>query len=124
MAGAGTALHLCALADLTDGEARGFRVPGLDCKVIVVRCGSRVHGYLDSCPHYVPGTPMAWKTDAYLNGDGTRISCHSHGAEFDIETGECVIGPCLGRSLTRVPLRITNEGGVEATTEVPREEIA
>lgn len=118
------AVLLCRIEDLADGAARGVSVDGLACKVIVVRRGERVHAYLDSCPHYRPGTPMAWRTDAYLNGDGTRLACHSHGAQFDIETGECVIGPCLGRSLTRVPLRITGEGGVEAAIDVNREEIA
>jgi len=123
-AAGGAALHLCRLDDLDEGQARGFRVAGLAHKVIVVRKGAKAHAYLDSCPHYEPGTPMAWKTDAYLNGDGTRLACHSHGAQFEIETGECVIGPCLGRSLTRVPLRITGDGGVEAVIEVQRGEFA
>ncbi len=119
-----TKVRLCALADLTDGEARGFRVSGFDPKVIVVRRRGRLHAYLDSCPHYRPGTPMAWKRDAYLNGEGTRLACHSHGAEFDIETGECVIGPCLGQSLTRVDVQIDREGGIEAILNVYGEEIA
>lgn len=115
---------LCAIGDLADGEARGFRVPAVDPKIILVRKGARVHAYLDACPHYQPGTPMAWKTNAYLNGNGTRLACHSHGAEFDIETGECVIGPCLGQSLTRVEVEINEEGGVEAILKVHGEENA
>lgn len=117
-------MELCRIDDLPDGSARGFPVPGLRCKVVLVRKRDEVQGYLDSCPHYEPGTPMAWKTDAYLNGDGTHIACHSHGALFDIETGECVIGPCLGRSLTRVPLTITREGRVELISEDALGEIA
>jgi naringenin degradation protein FdeD len=119
-----TTVELCRLDDLADGEARGFNVPGLASKVIVVRRGGRIHGYLDSCPHYRPGTPMAWKTHAYLNGEGTRLACHSHGAQFDIETGECVIGPCLGQSLTRVPLNTNGNGAVEVAVEIEGEEIA
>jgi nitrite reductase/ring-hydroxylating ferredoxin subunit len=120
----GKRVGLFALGDLRDGQARGFHVPGFDRKVIVVRRGDRVHAYLDSCPHYDPGTPMAWKTDAYLNGDGTRLACHSHGAQFDIETGECLIGPCLGRSLTKVPLHISGDGVVAAVVEGQLEETA
>lgn len=60
---------------------------------------------------------MAWKRDAYLNGAGTHIACHAHGAWFDIETGACVQGPCLERRLTRVPLVIGADGQVSL---VPR----
>jgi nitrite reductase/ring-hydroxylating ferredoxin subunit len=103
---------LAQLDDLPDGGARGFEVPGLRCKVIVVRRGDRVFGWRDLCPHYAGGTPMAWKRDAYLNGAGDHIACSAHGAWFDIETGACVQGPCLGKRLTRVPLDIDDNGAV------------
>jgi nitrite reductase/ring-hydroxylating ferredoxin subunit len=35
--------------------------------------------------------------------------CATHGALFEIEDGKCVYGPCLGRSLA--PIRIRVEGG-------------
>ena len=108
---------LCRLCELEDGEARGIAVESLSRKVIVVRKGGEVFGYLDACPHYSSGTPMAWKRDAYLNGERTHLACHAHGALFDIETGECVIGPCLGQVLTRVPLRIDASGLVLMSTE-------
>lgn len=118
-----TALLLCRLDEIADGGARGIAVPGLERKVVVVRKGDRVHGYLDSCPHYEGSTPMAWKSDAYLNGERTHIACHSHGALFDIETGECVLGPCLGKALTPVRLRVGEQGGVEMLAERVREEV-
>lgn len=111
-AGRAQALMLCRLADLPDGGTRGFEVPGLRCKVIVVRRGDRVFGWRDLCPHYAGGTPMAWKRDAYLNGAGTHLACHAHGAWFEIETGACVQGPCLGKRLTRVPLTVDDAGAV------------
>jgi nitrite reductase/ring-hydroxylating ferredoxin subunit len=107
-------VELCKLDDLPEGEARGFAVPGLKRKVVVVRKNGVVFGYLDSCPHYAGGTPMAWKTNAYLDDEGQYIACHSHGALFDIETGICVLGPCLGRSLKTVPLTVLEQGGVNA----------
>lgn len=106
------AAFLCHVNELTDGSARGFAVAGQ--KVIVLRKADKLHAYLDACPHYAGGTPMAWKSDAYLNGDGTHLACHSHGALFEIETGECVLGPCLGQSLTRIELNITAKGEVFA----------
>lgn len=117
-------MELCKLADLADGTARGFSVPGLAQKVVLVRKGGEIFGYLDACPHYERGTPMAWKKDAYLDGEGEYIACHSHGALFEIETGECVLGPCLGRALTRVPVRLNEDGGIDAAIENCREEMA
>ena len=55
---------------------------------------------------------MAWRKDAYLNGDCSRIVCSAHGAQFDIATGLCLLGPCLGQSLTRVPLAVDTDGNV------------
>lgn len=106
------ALPLCAIADIGDGAARGFDVPGWRAKVIVVRRGADVHGWRDLCPHYAGGTPMAWKRDAYLNGARTHIACHAHGAWFEIATGVCVQGPCLGKRLTRVPLIVDDKGAI------------
>jgi nitrite reductase/ring-hydroxylating ferredoxin subunit len=105
---------LCHADDLTEGAARGFALSALRQKVIILRKAGRLHGWLDACPHYEGGTPMAWKSDAYLNGTGTHLACHSHGALFDVETGACVLGPCLGKGLTRVELHITETGEVFA----------
>lgn len=110
---------LCAASDIGEGEARGFGpLEGWSRKIIVVRRNGRLFGWLDSCPHYAGGTPMAWKTDAYLNGDRTHLACHSHGAQFEIETGLCTLGPCLGQHLTSVPLIISGEGEVTVDAEL------
>lgn len=107
--------RLCQAADIAEGEAKGFRpTPDSRRKVIVLRANGRLHGWLDACPHYPGGTPMAWKTDAYLNGEGTHLACHSHGALFDRETGTCVLGPCLGQALTRIELTVSAAGDVFA----------
>jgi nitrite reductase/ring-hydroxylating ferredoxin subunit len=100
---------LCRIDELPDGGARGFD-PGRSGQdtLLLVRQGERVFAYADACPHH--GTPMAWRKDAYLNAARDRIVCHAHGAQFDIATGECLLGPCLGQSLTPVPLHIQASG--------------
>ncbi len=80
--------------------------PGAPRRVIVTRRDGRLYGWLDNCPHYDGGSPMAWRRDAYLDGSGDYLACHAHGALFDIESGECLIGPCLGMALTSVSLRV------------------
>lgn len=95
-------IRLCQADELPEGSSRGFDPlqQGQD-SVLLVRWQGRVHAYLDACPHH-GGTPMAWRKDAYLNAAGDRIVCHAHGAQFDIATGQCTLGPCLGQALTRL----------------------
>ena len=72
-----------------------------------------LRAYLDACPHY-DGTPMAWRTDAYLSGDGAHLACHSHGARFEIRPpASACSGPCLGQRLQAVPIRVV-DGAIQA----------
>lgn len=111
--------RLCHRDDVVKGSARGF-LPQPDAKrrVIVVHREQGFDAFVDACPHYRGGTPMAWRTDAYLNADGTHLSCHAHGALFDIDTGACISGPCLGRRLTRVPLQMDTGGYLTVPAQV------
>lgn len=106
------AVFLCRLGDIPDGASRGFdpHGEGRDT-VLVVRQGEKVHGWHDGCPHYGI-TPLAWRKDAYLNADGTRIVCAAHGAQFDIATGVCTLGPCLGQGLRRIGLVLTPDNNI------------
>lgn len=99
---------LCRLDELFEGDSRGFDPEGRgQASVFAVCHGGAVRVYTDNCPHH--GTPMAWRRDAYLNAAGDRIVCAAHGAQFEIDTGLCVLGPCLGDRLQSVPWRV--EGG-------------
>ena len=115
-------MRLCHLDDLPDGASRGFdpRATGRDT-LFVVRRGRRLDAYVNACPHH--GTPMAWRKDAYLDGTGRHIVCAAHGAQFDIATGLCTLGPCLGESLTPVNVQIHHNGEVhlahQNTLETP-----
>ncbi len=106
-----TTAPLCHLADLPDGQSRGFdpQHTGQDT-VLVVRQGEQLYAYADICPHH--GTPMAWRRHAYLSGDRSRIVCSAHGAQFEISTGACTLGPCLGQSLQTLPLVMAADGAV------------
>jgi nitrite reductase/ring-hydroxylating ferredoxin subunit len=103
---------LCRFDALPDGAARGFDPlhTGRD-NLFVVRRGDSLYAYLDSCPH-MDGAPMPWRKDAYLNADRSRIVCAAHGAQFDIATGVCTLGPCLGQSLQPVPVVRNAEGEI------------
>ena len=109
-------VRLAHVDDFSDPGARGFD-PGEARRdtIFVVRRGASLRAYRDACPHF-GDTPMAWRKDAYLNGDGTRIVCHAHGAQFDIASGECLLGPCLGQRLTPVEIEVTTSGDIMLTS--------
>lgn len=113
-------MKLCHIRDVPEGSSRGFDPRGIgQDTVLVVRKGERLHAYADSCPHHQ--TPMAWRKDHYLNAAGDRIVCAAHGALFDIDTGQCTLGPCLGDFLTPVPLILQADGEVHIAEETRTE---
>ncbi len=102
-------LPLCRLDELPDGEARGFDPlrTGQDV-LFVVRQGHALYGWRNACPH-IDGAPLPWRRHAYLNADRDRIVCSAHGALFEITSGVCVLGPCLGQSLAAVALKVDGD---------------
>lgn len=111
--------RLCHVDELQEGSARGFGLesPRRDSLFLVKHQG-QLHAYVNDCPHW-PGSPMAWRRDGYLNHGATRIVCSGHGAEFDIASGHCTLGPCLGQSLTPVALEIDAQGWAHALIDAP-----
>jgi naringenin degradation protein FdeD len=96
---------LCRLDELADGASKGFPAPaGGFTGLFAVRQGDAVFVYVNSCPHI--GTPLDWMPDRFLSADGRRIVCATHGADFRIEDGECLRGPCFGERLEAVMIQI------------------
>ncbi len=97
---------LCSLDELGDPTSRGFsvRLGERRLEMFVVRRGDEIFGYRNNCPH--TGAPLDWAPDDFLDGDGKFIQCAMHGALFTVEKGYCVLGPCAGQSLSRVPLEL------------------
>jgi nitrite reductase/ring-hydroxylating ferredoxin subunit len=103
---------LARLQDIPDGAAKGFdlHAEGRD-QLFVIRQGDEYHAWYNLCPHTgYEGTSMAWKKDAYLNKAKTKIFCAAHGAQFEIQSGLCFRGPCLGQSLVKADVRLDEEG--------------
>lgn len=109
---------LCDVDDLPDRSSRGFDPArtGRDT-LFVVRVGTTLHGWHDRCPHE-GDTPLPYRRHGYLNRAGTRIVCFAHGAQFDIGSGQCLSGPCIGQFLARVPLNVRADGQVLAEIRV------
>ena len=106
MTGDWTGTRLCRLDEIADGAARGFELgQGTErLDLFLYRRGTEVVAYVNECPH--AGTPLDLLPDQFLAADRRHFQCHTHGAMFRIDDGMCVLGPCLGRALTPVAVRI------------------
>jgi nitrite reductase/ring-hydroxylating ferredoxin subunit len=100
---------ICRLADIADPGARAFRIgPGAwPLRGFVVRVREAVRGYVNHCPH--AGHPLDLVPGGFLTPDGMLILCGSHGAVFDRLSGYCIAGPCAGRSLQPIALRLEGD---------------
>ena len=96
---------LCCFDDLPDNSSRGLSLDGDRCmEIFIVRRGSRVYAYHNRCPH--TGGPLDWQPDQFLNLERTLIQCATHAAQFRIDDGVCVAGPCTGAWLTALPVTV------------------
>jgi nitrite reductase/ring-hydroxylating ferredoxin subunit len=98
--------RLCRLDAIPDGTARGFSFgSGIDRReIFVYRNGETLLGYDNACPHQ--GTPLNFLPDRFLDFEGEHFLCTTHGALFRIANGFCLMGPCQGKSLKRIELRV------------------
>ena len=104
---------LCLLEDVPDGETRGFPAPpGGLTGLLVVRRGSVVRAFLNSCPHL--GLSLDALPGRFQDDPGGPLVCGVHGALFEAQDGTCFAGPCAGDALEAVPLSLRRgEAGVE-----------
>lgn len=105
---------ICALEDIPNRRARAFVLarPGEDgaprpWPILILRWGRNVRAYENRCPHQ--GVHLDWERGEFLDGEGVRIQCGKHGALFDLGSGECVSGPCLGERLTAIEVVIDED---------------
>lgn len=101
---------ICALGDIADPGSRAFSIGdgAWPLRGFVVRRDRDVFAYVNRCPH--AGHPLNMLPDEFLTADRALILCNSHGALFDVASGACVAGPCVGQALRTLPVRI--EGNI------------
>lgn len=100
--------RLCALDDLADpgSLAVNMEQTQLPWDLCLVRRGDRVFAYINHCPH--AGSPLDWVPGEFLSLDKTHIQCSTHHALFEIDSGECVQGPCTGEKLKPVEVELVD----------------
>jgi nitrite reductase/ring-hydroxylating ferredoxin subunit len=96
--------------DIPASGCKEFALQGAgepDC--FLVYRGGTLRAYRNRCPH--TGAPLNWQPDVFLDFQGRHIQCDLHGAQFRIEDGACLYGPCNGEGLQPVAVTIA-EGAV------------
>ena len=78
--------------------------------IMIVRRGDEIWAYENSCPHQ--GTPLETFDERFLTADKKRLLCSTHGAEFRIEDGRCLKGPCKDQGLHALPVFVDDRGAV------------
>jgi nitrite reductase/ring-hydroxylating ferredoxin subunit len=96
--------RLCDAADLRQGRAVIARLSQTASVILLRKADGDMTGYRNACPHM--GIELNWDAARLLTPSGRHLRCSAHDARFEIETGLCVIGPCRGEFLTRVPVRV------------------
>jgi len=99
-------LEVGRVDELADPGCREFTIGDGDWpfRGFVVRRGDDVYAYQNYCRH--AGHTLNWKPDHFLTKDNSQIICASHGALYDVLSGECVAGPCAGKFLNRVEAKV------------------
>jgi nitrite reductase/ring-hydroxylating ferredoxin subunit len=94
------------LEDLDNPGCREFTIGDGDWPFtgFVVRQGDAVFAYQNHCSH--AGHPLNWQPEDFLTKDQSAIICASHGAMYEIASGLCFAGPCQGKSLQHVDVKI------------------
>ena len=61
-------------------------------------------GYVNECPH--KGSLLNSAVGGFFSQDRKSFECGLHGSRFDMGTGACIDGPCMGQSLQPVALAV------------------
>ena len=93
---------MCKTEEIKEGTSKGFAVSGT--LLFAVKKDEQLHLFHNRCPHL--GTPLEWEEDRFLEDDGALIRCATHGALFEIDNGQCVVGPCTGKALHAIAFEI------------------
>jgi len=105
VAGAAKLDHGCAVpfsfadadGDVTQGFIMRYTEGPVDALV----------AYRNWCPHI--GTDLDMGTERFYSRNVNRIYCRTHGARFQVITGVCDFGPCVGLHLEAYALRVDGD---------------
>ena len=110
---------ICQNGAIEDGDATGFLLMRITSTgepkpwpILITRKGNNFYGFENACPH--KGEQLDASPGVFLDEEGNFLTCGHHGAQFDLDTGKCFIGPCQGQSLAPITI-VVDDGDVCVT---------
>jgi nitrite reductase/ring-hydroxylating ferredoxin subunit len=99
-----TGVFLCRIDQLADpGTWNVVLVEGEEeLDIVIVQTKGARHAYVNCCPHQF--IPLETFPNHFLTEDKRFLVCSGHGARFELATGACYSGPCLGEGLDRLAI--------------------
>lgn len=96
-------------ANLEEGKTHTFliAVGSREQEAFLLRYEGELLAYLNECPHWAVELDLG--DGHFFDDELQRIYCKNHGALFVPPEGKCETGPCLGRTLTRLEIRLEGE---------------
>jgi nitrite reductase/ring-hydroxylating ferredoxin subunit len=90
--------------ELAPGQSRKFMLAcgGRQLECFVVNWRGLLRAFVNQCRH-IPMT-LDWVENQFFDEAGDYLLCPTHGALYEPDGGECVVGPPCGKALYAVPL--------------------
>jgi nitrite reductase/ring-hydroxylating ferredoxin subunit len=95
-------ISLISVDEIKEGSSKSIEHQNF--YLFAVKKNDQVYLYRNQCPHL--GTPLEWEEDKFLDDDNELIRCSTHGALFSIDEGLCLVGPCKGKKIQKIPFVI------------------
>ena len=89
--------------------------------IIIVQTKGARHAYVNCCPHQF--IPLETFPNHFLTEDKAQLVCSGHGALFELGSGACISGPCLGKGLDRLAIE-EKDGAIYLAEPLAPAEIA
>jgi len=90
--------------ELAPGQSRKFILAcgGRQLECFVVNWRGALRAFVNQCRH-IPMT-LDWVENQFFDEAGDYLLCPTHGALYEPDGGDCVVGPPCGKALYAVPL--------------------
>ena len=100
----GSGTTILRAGELQPGQSRKFTLQcgAREIECFVVNWRGMLRAFVNQCRH-IPMT-MDWVENQFFDEDANYLVCPTHGAFYEPDGGECVVGPACGKALFAVPL--------------------
>ena len=107
------------ISELASGDTAifPFERDGESLQGFVVRHQDAFYAYVNRCAHVTFSLDVG--DGQVMDSAGQFILCSAHGARYLPESGECFMGPVVGRKLEPLPLELEGREAVISITRCP-----